>query len=104
VEVANFEVASDAFSTFKDLLTRHKAAVAAFLSDNYAEFFDAFYGLLQSSNYVTRRQSLKVGGLGVGGFWGEQRPAAVRQLRHPPPVAKGGGCEVRVGEGGLGGK
>ncbi|GBF91646.1 hypothetical protein Rsub_03950 [Raphidocelis subcapitata] len=60
VEVANFEVASDAFSSFKDLLTRHKGAVAAFLSDSYAEFFDHFYGLLQSSNYVTRRQSLKL--------------------------------------------
>lgn len=60
VEVANFEVASDAFSTFKDLLTRHKAAVAQFLADHYQRFFDAFYSLLQSSNYVTRRQSLKV--------------------------------------------
>ena len=60
VEVANFEVASDAFSTFKDLLTRHKGAVAAFLSDSYAEFFEHFHRLLQSANYVTRRQSLKL--------------------------------------------
>jgi hypothetical protein len=35
VEVANFEIASDAFSSFKDLLTRHKAAVAQFLADHY---------------------------------------------------------------------
>lgn len=60
VEVANFEIASDAFSSFKDLLTRHKGAVAGFLADHYQEFFDHFYRLLQSSNYVTRRQSLKV--------------------------------------------
>jgi hypothetical protein len=61
VEVANFEIASDAFSSFKDLLTRHKAAVAQFLADHYLPFFEQFYALLQSSNYVTRRQSLKVG-------------------------------------------
>ncbi|KAI8463698.1 MAG: Mo25-like protein [Monoraphidium minutum] len=60
VEVANFEIASDAFSSFKDLLTRHKGAIARFLADHFQRFFDAFYGLLQSSNYVTRRQSLKL--------------------------------------------
>ena len=35
VEVTNFEVASDAFATFKDLLTRHKALVARFLASSY---------------------------------------------------------------------
>uniref|UniRef100_A0A7S0RI09 Calcium-binding protein 39 n=1 Tax=Chlamydomonas leiostraca TaxID=1034604 RepID=A0A7S0RI09_9CHLO len=60
VEVANFEIASDAFSTFKDLLTRHKAIVAQYLQENYAEFFPAYVKLLQSGNYVTRRQSLKL--------------------------------------------
>ena len=37
VEVTNFEVASDAFATFKDLLTRHKALVARFLASHYDE-------------------------------------------------------------------
>ena len=37
VEVTNFEVASDAFATFKDLLTRHKALVARFLAAHYEE-------------------------------------------------------------------
>lgn len=60
VEVANFEIASDAFSSFKDLLTRHKPLVAQYLSDHYQEFFEAYMKLLQSSNYVTRRQSLKL--------------------------------------------
>ncbi|WIA32115.1 hypothetical protein OEZ86_002966 [Tetradesmus obliquus] len=60
VEVANFEIASDAFSSFKDLLTRHKQVVAQFLQDNFTRFFDAFAALLQSNNYVTRRQSLKL--------------------------------------------
>ncbi|KAJ9505535.1 hypothetical protein QJQ45_028044 [Haematococcus lacustris] len=89
VEVANFEIASDAFATFKDLLTRHKPFVAQFLQDHYNEvrhrsspgcksahacmtdcsfsvvvamqFFPAYNKLLQSGNYVTRRQSLKAG-------------------------------------------
>lgn len=60
VEVTNFEVASDAFTTFKDLLTRHKGLVAMFLSQNYDEFFQSYTKLLQSENYVTRRQSLKL--------------------------------------------
>jgi hypothetical protein len=37
VEVSNFEVASDAFQTFKDLLTRHKGLVAAYLQAHYDE-------------------------------------------------------------------
>lgn len=60
VEVSNFEVASDAFATFKDLLTRHKAMVAGYLLSHYQEFFGAYTHLLQSENYVTRRQSLKL--------------------------------------------
>ncbi|KAK9818819.1 hypothetical protein WJX74_005590 [Apatococcus lobatus] len=60
VEVTNFEVASDAFTTFKDLLTRHKALVVNFLMTRYEEFFQQYSKLLESSNYVTRRQSLKL--------------------------------------------
>ncbi|GLC35809.1 hypothetical protein PLESTB_000496500 [Pleodorina starrii] len=60
VVVANFEIASDAFSTFKDLLTRHKQVVAQYLQEHYAEFFNAYIKLLQSNNYVVRRQSLKL--------------------------------------------
>ncbi|KAL3134008.1 hypothetical protein ABBQ32_008447 [Trebouxia sp. C0010 RCD-2024] len=60
VEVSNFEVASDAFSTFKDLLTRHRLMVAGYLSKTYDQFFASYTSLLKSSNYVTRRQSLKL--------------------------------------------
>lgn len=60
VEVANFEVASDAFTTFKDLLTRHKALVARFTLDHYVQLFTGYTALLNSNNYVTRRQSLKL--------------------------------------------
>lgn len=60
VELASFEVASDAFQTFKDLLTRHKPMVAEFLTANHEEFFLQYNKLLTSENYVTRRQSLKL--------------------------------------------
>ncbi|PSR85179.1 Calcium-binding protein [Actinidia chinensis var. chinensis] len=60
VELPNFDVASDAFSTFKDLLTKHETAVSEFLTAHYDEFFEQYEKLLTSSNYVTRRQSLKL--------------------------------------------
>ncbi|GAV59898.1 LOW QUALITY PROTEIN: Mo25 domain-containing protein, partial [Cephalotus follicularis] len=60
VELPNFDIASDAFSTFKDLLTKHGEVVAEFLTAHYDEFFDLYEKLLMSSNYVTRRQSLKL--------------------------------------------
>lgn len=57
IESNNFDIASDAFSTFKDLLTRHKQVVAKYLQENYDQVMnDYFRRLLQSSNYVTRRQ------------------------------------------------
>ncbi|WRX19955.1 Mo25-like - like 2 [Theobroma cacao] len=90
VELPNFDVASDAFSTFKDLLTKHGTLVSEYLTAHYDEscegvclrdfvkmfifhfsvtlsnekmlfqFFDLYEKLLTSSNYVTRRQSLKL--------------------------------------------
>jgi len=60
VEMANFDVASDAFSTLKEILTKHKTLVAEFLEKNYDEFFVSYTGLLNSENYVTKRQSLKL--------------------------------------------
>ncbi|KAL3502368.1 hypothetical protein ACH5RR_036817 [Cinchona calisaya] len=60
VELPNFDVSSDAFSTFKDLLTKHASAVSEFLSSHYNEFFEQYETLLTSKNYVTRRQSLKL--------------------------------------------
>lgn len=60
VEIPNFDIASDAFATFKELLTRHNAIVVTYLTARYAPFFANFDKLLRSSNYVTRRQSLKL--------------------------------------------
>jgi len=60
VESPNFDVASDAFTTFKELLTKHKPLVAEFLEKNYEKFFEDYTQLLHSPNYVTKRQSLKL--------------------------------------------
>lgn len=60
VELATFDVASDAFGTFKELLTKHKALSAEFLEKNYDKVFELYTQLLKSQNYVTRRQSLKL--------------------------------------------
>jgi len=60
VELATFDIASDAFATFKDLLTRHKTLVAEFLEANYDQVFEHYTRLLVSDNYVTKRQSLKL--------------------------------------------
>uniref|UniRef100_A0A8C5TTV6 Calcium binding protein 39 like n=1 Tax=Malurus cyaneus samueli TaxID=2593467 RepID=A0A8C5TTV6_9PASS len=59
VEMSTFDIASDAFATFKDLLTRHKLLVAEFLEQNY-DIFEDYEKLLHSENYVTKRQSLKL--------------------------------------------
>lgn len=55
-----FEMASDAFTTFKDLLTRHQKMAATYLIDNYEWFFSEYSKLLESTNYFTRRQSVKL--------------------------------------------
>lgn len=60
VEVSTFDIASDAFSTFKELLTRHKQLSADFLDSQYDQFFTYYQKLLNSDNYVTKRQSLKL--------------------------------------------
>jgi calcium binding protein 39 len=60
VEVSTFDVASDTFTVFKDLLTKHKILCAEFLERNYDRIFELYDRLLHSENYVTRRQSLKL--------------------------------------------
>lgn len=67
IELDTFDVASDAFATFKvcfllnqECLTKHKALIATFLVANNDTFFSKYTLLLNSSNYVTKRQSLKV--------------------------------------------
>jgi len=60
IEQANFDIASDAFATFKELLTKHKLVISNFLESNYDKFFEHYQRLLMSENYVTKRQALKL--------------------------------------------
>ncbi|KAF6161921.1 hypothetical protein GIB67_014123 [Kingdonia uniflora] len=61
IQLPNFDIASDASATFKELLTRHKSTVAEFLSKNYEWFFAEYNSkLLQSQNYITKRQAVKL--------------------------------------------
>ncbi|CAL8079023.1 unnamed protein product [Calicophoron daubneyi] len=60
VQGTAFDVSSDAFSTLKDLLTRHKSLVAEFLTNTYDEFFKHYSVMIEAENYVTNRQALKL--------------------------------------------
>lgn len=59
-DAVNFETASEAFETLKMLLFQHSAVAAAFMDDNYDAVFTHYRAILESTNYVTRRLSLKV--------------------------------------------
>ncbi len=65
VEVSTFDIASDAFATFKELLTRHKMLAADFLEANYdqvkksyivfrPQIVDIFYAYLQGPSCEIR--------------------------------------------------
>eukprot|EP01064_Diplonema_japonicum_P028504 TRINITY_DN4384_c0_g1_i1.p1 TRINITY_DN4384_c0_g1~~TRINITY_DN4384_c0_g1_i1.p1 ORF type:complete len:381 (+),score=41.80 TRINITY_DN4384_c0_g1_i1:73-1215(+) len=61
VNVVDFEVASDAFWTFKEALTKHPVIAEEYMTAHYTPFFGQYLKLLQpQQNYVTRRQSLKI--------------------------------------------
>eukprot|EP00808_Paulinella_micropora_P026802 g8255.t1 len=60
VEVSEFDVASDAFLTFQNLLTKHLDIAAQFLATNYDKFFPKYTKLLESNNFATKRQSLQL--------------------------------------------
>ncbi|PVV03399.1 hypothetical protein BB560_002116 [Smittium megazygosporum] len=60
VEIDNFDISSDAFANFRDALLRFKPRVCRFLMDNYENFFRHYEKLIVSTNYVIRRQSLKL--------------------------------------------
>ncbi|KAM3396331.1 putative MO25-like protein isoform X2 [Capsicum galapagoense] len=61
MQIPEFDVAADATATFKELMTRHKSTVSQFLVENYDWFFTEFNAkLLESANYITRRQAIKL--------------------------------------------
>ena len=62
INKGSFEVSADAFTTFRDILTKHKQLVSQYLATNYDLFFIQQYNptLLLSQSYVTKRQSIKL--------------------------------------------
>jgi len=60
IEDTTFGISCDAFANLKETLTRHKPMVAEYLEKNYDRFFAMYNTLLLSTNYVTKRQSLKL--------------------------------------------
>ncbi|KAF3766328.1 Mo25-like protein [Cryphonectria parasitica EP155] len=61
IDKSSFEVAADAFTTFRELLTKHKEVVPRYLAVNFDMFFDKYnHVLVQSNSYVTKRQSIKL--------------------------------------------
>ncbi|KAI1084387.1 Mo25-like protein [Whalleya microplaca] len=61
IDKSSFEVAADAFTTFRELLTKHKELVPRYLAVNFELFFDKYNNILvQSNSYVTKRQSIKL--------------------------------------------
>ncbi|KAL2436537.1 Conidiophore development protein hymA [Exophiala dermatitidis] len=62
INKGSFEVSADAFTTFREILTKHKQLVSQYLITNYDLFFKQHYNptLLLSSSYVTKRQSIKL--------------------------------------------
>jgi len=60
IEDTTFGTSCDAFANLKETLTRHKPMVAEYLEKNYDRFFATYTTLILSTNYVTKRQSLKL--------------------------------------------
>lgn len=60
VQIPIFEIATDSFITLHDLLTTHKKLVSEFLANNYEIFTSHINQLIQSNNYVTKRQSVRL--------------------------------------------
>ncbi|ODN98076.1 hypothetical protein I350_07718 [Cryptococcus amylolentus CBS 6273] len=60
IENTSFGISCDALANMKETLTRHKPMVAQYLEANYDRFFAMYNTLILSSNYVTKRQSLKL--------------------------------------------
>ena len=63
VQLPNFDVATDAFSSFREVLTLHKTQqFAQWMFDSYVPVFAHFAKLHKCENYVTRRLSMKLVG------------------------------------------
>lgn len=56
----SFDIASDAFSSLRELLLTHKSVSSACLGKCSAEFFGNYHTLLQAEDYITQRQALRL--------------------------------------------
>ena len=67
IDSPHFDVASDAYATARDLLTKHRSTVSRFLDAKYDTYFVQYMRLVRSQNYVTStfkaRPSVAVPGL-----------------------------------------
>lgn len=60
IVLESFDISSDAHRTFRSIMLKHRVLVAEFLNSNYEHFFKKYGELLQTRNYATLRQSLKL--------------------------------------------
>ena len=62
VQMAQFDIASDAFATLRGLLVddKNKKAAAKFLEEEFSTVFEPFLDLKKSPSYVTKRLALKL--------------------------------------------
>ena len=61
IDKSAFEASTDAFTTFRELLTKHKSLVSQYLTINFDLFFENYNKvLIGSESYVTKRQSIKL--------------------------------------------
>ena len=60
VNGSKFDIAMDAFKTFKELLTNYKILAKDFLESNFDSFFTCYHQkLIKSENFATRKESMK---------------------------------------------
>lgn len=54
----NFDISSEAFCSLRELLMGCQPVAASYIRENFDMFFSAYHGLLQSDNYLSKRQAL----------------------------------------------
>jgi len=60
IQEKQFDLSSDAWQTFRLLLTEPKSVAATYLENHFDLFVEKYTQLLLSDNFVTKRQSLKL--------------------------------------------
>lgn len=55
-----FDISSDAFASLRELLLAHEAVAAAYIEAHFTEFFMSYNKLLQTEEYVAKRQALRL--------------------------------------------